>query len=1188
MYLKSIEVQGFKSFANKTVLKFNKGITGIVGPNGSGKSNVADAVRWVLGEQSAKQLRGSKMEDVIFSGTENRKPLGFAYVAITIDNADHKLPIDYDELTVARRVYRSGESEYLINGHSSRLRDVQELFFDTGIGKEGYSIIGQGQIDKILSGKPEDRRELFDEAAGIVKYKKRKIMAEKNLNIEKQNLYRVTDILTELEKQVGPLARQSEKAREYLKLRDELKTLDVRMYLSEYERLKNAFSEYTEKSKIAGEDMEQTRTQLEKARSEYDQIETELETCNARIDELKNRISQIQLNREKAESEIRLLKEQIRSEKATSGHYEERCSQIIGNIDDKKREAGQWEDELEKLTEKISALEDHKKDAEVQLASMNESIEKLRQAIEDKNSDVIEALNQSSGVKAKLQRYDTMLEQIQIRKSELNQRLLTIQSEAANREETLERYAEEQMALNERRENLQEKLEDFQKKGQDIQKRIDNCHETLNTKEQEYHRLSSKYQTLQGITERYEGYGNSIRRIMEQKKQTPGIIGVVADIIKVDKAYETAVETALGGSIQNVVTKDEKTAKIMIEYLKRNRFGRATFLPLTSIVSRSLPDKEKILKEKGVIGIASELVSHGPEFDGLAEYLLGRVVVADTMDNALKLARKNRYSLRIVTLEGESLSPGGSISGGTFKNTSNLLGRHREMEEMHRQMETLKNELSVLNRQTDEAHDEKRENKRRMTGIQEDLQELGLKSNTLYVHVNQLKASTASQTTVYEELSKEAAELKRQTSEINVFKNELLKEQSTYEQMKNDAENGMNSLNEKLEREIQIQQEFSEKASELGIDFSGYIQKQSFLNENRKRVLEEIEALEEEGKELAQRFEECQSVIREKEEKILETENQAKNILSGDASLDKELEILLNNRETMTAVQKRFFEKREGLSDRCSLLDKEIFRLEHLMTKCEEDRSKLSNYMWEEYELTFKSALELQNAYGEELSMEDIRRRINELKKEIKGLGNINLNAIEEYKDVSERYTTLKTQHDDLVEAEGKLTGIIQDLDQAMREQFRKNFVKIQENFSQVFGELFGGGKGTLELMEDEDILEAGIRIIAQPPGKKLQNMMQLSGGEKALTAIALLFAIQRLKPSPFCLLDEIEAALDDANVKRYARYLNNLTEDTQFIIITHRRGTMNAADVLYGVTMQEKGVSALVSVNLIENELTK
>ncbi|MDD3221519.1 MAG: chromosome segregation protein SMC [Clostridia bacterium] len=1188
MYLKSIELQGFKSFANKTILKFNKGITGIVGPNGSGKSNVADAVRWVLGEQSAKQLRGSKMEDIIFSGTENRKPLGFAYVAITIDNSDHKLAIEYDELTVARRVYRSGESEYLINGTVSRLRDVQELFFDTGIGKEGYSIIGQGQIDKILSGKPEDRRELFDEAVGIVKYKKRKAMAEKNLNIEKQNLYRVTDILSELEKQIGPLSRQSEKAKEYLKYRDALKILDVQMYLSEYSRLKESGTEYEKKISIAKADIESSQNDLEQAKADYAKMEGLLEECNSKIDTIKGKIADIQLSREKNESEIRLLKEQIRSVEASSGHYKERLQQIQEAVDDKNKTKSSYEEEEKSLTEKIMSLQDVKNQAEDQLDTMTGSIEKLRQAIEEKNGDIIEALSQSGSVKAKLQRYDTMLEQIQIRKSELNQRLIVLQSEAASRTKQLADYADEKETLDSKKTDLQTRLAEHQKKGQDIQARIDKCHESLTAKEQEYHRLSSRFQTLQGITERYEGYGNSIKRIMEQKKQVPGIIGVVADIIKVSKTYETAIETALGGSIQNVVTKDEKTAKIMIEHLKKNRFGRATFLPLTSITSRTLKERESLLNEKGVLGIASDLVEHAPEFTGLAEYLLGRVVVTDTMDNALKLAKKYRYSLRMVTLDGESLNPGGSISGGAFKNSSNLLGRHREMEEMQRQMEQLKTDLNLLNRQTDEAHDEKRENKRHISGIQEDLQEIGLRANTLYVNMNQLKSSESSQSNVYDELSAEDRELKRQTAEIDTLKAELIKEQESHEFTKKEAESAIEALSVKLEEEVNRQQKVSTQTSELGMDFSSYVQKQNFLKENLKRIVSEISSLLEESQQLNLQIDESQREITAKEAQISEMETQAQSIYKGDDAFKSELNEYVKSREEMSIKQKHFFEHREQLSDRCSLLDKELFRLEHLMEKCEEDRNSLSNYMWETYELTYNSALQLKPEQEKKQSIEEIRRNISELKKSIKALGNINLNAIEEFKEVSERYTTLKTQHDDLVEAEGKLTDIIHDLDAAMREQFQKNFTAIQENFNRVFKELFGGGKGTLELMEDVDILDAGIRIVAQPPGKKLQNMMQLSGGEKALTAIALLFAIQSLKPSPFCLLDEIEAALDDANVKRYARYLNNLTEDTQFIIITHRRGTMNAADVLYGVTMQEKGISALVSVNLIENELTK
>lgn len=1188
MYLKSIELHGFKSFANKTVLKFNKGITGIVGPNGSGKSNVADAVRWVLGEQSAKQLRGSKMEDVIFSGTESRKPLGFAYVAITIDNSDHKLPISYDELTVARRVYRSGESEYLINGHTSRLRDVQELFFDTGIGKEGYSIIGQGQIDKILSGKPEERRELFDEAVGIVKYKKRKQMAEKNLAAEKQNLYRVTDILSELEKQVGPLSRQSEKAKEYLKLRDTLKDLDIQMYLSEYARLKLSAAEFKEKVTIADNDLNDSQKALEAARKDYETVEGKLDLCNNEIDQLKNQIAEIQLNREKAENEIRLFEEQIRSDKNTSEHYEERKSQILQSITQKNADIEAWKQQLVDIDEKIAALQSKKEHAETDLTTMGGSIEQLRQAIENKNSDLIEALNQLGSSKAKQQRYDTMLEQIQIRKAELNQRLVTIQSESSNREQTLSQYEQEGTALKTRQAEIQTDLEKLQEYAQTIQQKINTLHDTLTQKEQMYHRLSSRFQTLQGITERYEGYGNSIRRIMEKKQEVPGIVGVVADIIKVNKAYETAIETALGGSIQNVVTRDEKTAKLMIEHLKKNRYGRATFLPLTSITSKSLPEKEKVLKEKGVLGLGNTLVQTDEAFRGLADYLLGRVVVADTMDNALKLAKKYRYSLRIVTLEGESLSPGGSISGGTFKNNSNLLGRHREIDELRIQMSELKKELAQVNKATDEAHDAKRENKRRITMYQEDLQEITLKINTLDVHIRQLRASESSQGLVYKELLKEAEELKRQTEEVLDFKKALKDEQETFEAKRFEAECTMNSLNERLDEETKRQQAHSEKTSQLGLDFSSYLQKQSFLKENCQRTFDEMAGLKNEQAEIEKQLIEIQTAIDEKNKKTDAMLNALDEKSLNDDELKQQLGQLQLEKEKMSVKQKRFFDLHEELSNRCSLLDKEIFRLNHSIETCEEERQKLSNYMWEEYEMTYHKAAEIYADKTEKISIPEVREQIKTLKKNIKALGNINLNAIEEYKEVSERYMTLKEQHDDLISAEEKLIGIIQDLDEAMRAQFKTNFVIIQENFNRVFAELFGGGKGTLELMEDADILEAGIRIIAQPPGKKLQNMMQLSGGEKALTAIALLFAIQSLKPSPFCLLDEIEAALDDANVKRYARYLNNLTEDTQFIIITHRRGTMNAADVLYGVTMQEKGVSALVSVNLIENELTK
>ncbi len=1188
MYLKTIELQGFKSFANKTVLKFNKGITGIVGPNGSGKSNVADAVRWVLGEQSAKQLRGSKMEDVIFSGTENRKPLGFAYVAITIDNQDHKLPMDFDEVTVARRVYRSGESEYLLNGSVCRLRDVQEMFFDTGIGKEGYSIIGQGQIDKILSGKPEERRELFDEAAGIVKYKKRKALAEKNLESEHQNLSRVNDILAELEKQVGPLSRQAEKAKAYLKLRDQLKLYDMVMYLSEYGRLKAQEKAYAEKEQIVSDDLDQSRKALEQVRIEYDQAQKELEVCETAIEAIQSANNELLVEKQKNEGQIHLLEEQIRGLGSSLLHFGERMDEISRQTASKKEELAGCDNEEKELDEKIARLSSRKASVQGDLEQMAASIEKLRRDIDDKNADIIEYLNDGAGLKARGQRYDTMLEQIQIRKAELSKRLITAQSEASGFEKKLADYRQESDDIQKSLAKLRDRLSRREAEGKEIQIRIDALHSQLSAKEEAYQRLGARYQTLQGIAERYEGYGGSIRRVMEQKKQNKGIIGVVADIIKVERQYETAIETALGGSIQNIVTQDEKTAKQMIVYLKQNRYGRATFLPLTSIVPRTLPNRDDVLKEKGVLGMANELILCDEAYRKLADHLLGRVVVAETMDEALRIARKYHYSLRIVTLAGESLSPGGSISGGAFKHSGNLLGRHREMDELKEQLAKLDGEIRRLTGQTDKAHDEKRENRRRVGEINEDIQSLTLKNNTLTVNIDQIGSSKERQQETFASLKRESDELKKQVEDINRLRSELEKEQGDLERSREAAQETVSSLSARLDEETAKEQAYRSKNSGLEVDVSGFIQKKDFISENKKRLHEELERLAEEKDATSEKIRETKEAEDERRQQIVSCEAAGERLDEAYSKGQAVFERHQKEKDRLSGIHKDFFDKREQLNDQCGLLDKELFRIQHMREKTEEDQAKLDQYMWDSYELTYNEVRRQAPADLDSYKKEETSRQISQLKQEIKGLGNINLNAVEEYDQVSERYEMLKTQHDDILEAENKLAGIILSLDEAMRRQFKENFAKIQANYDRVFKELFGGGKGSLELMEDADMLDAGIRIIAQPPGKKLQNMMQLSGGEKALSAIALLFAIQNLKPSPFCLLDEIEAALDDANVKRYARYLGHLTDDTQFIIITHRRGTMNAADVLYGVTMQEKGVSTLVSVSLIENELTK
>ncbi len=1188
MFLKSIEVQGFKSFANKMVFEFHKGITGIVGPNGSGKSNVADAVRWVLGEQSAKQLRGSKMEDVIFSGTESRKPLGFAYVAITLDNSDHQLAVEYDTVTVSRRVYRSGESEYKINGHNCRLKDVQELFFDTGIGKEGYSIIGQGQIDKILSGKPEERRELFDEAAGIVKYKRRKALTEKNLAEEQQNLSRVRDILYELEKQVEPLEKQSETARIYLKHRDTLKQYDANMYLLSFYQLKKDSAAIDEKMDIVSTQLKDSRENFEKIKSAYAQMEALMEQYDQKISQDQEICNQQALEKQRLEGGKNVLVSKTDGISSKEEQFDALILETETGIEAKKKISEESEKELKALEEELQELEQHKNSSEEALNSMSGTMTSLRDQIDSQNSDIIEFLNEAANIKGRMQRYETMQEQTQIRQSELNQKLIALQSEESSEGELVEAFKKEAQGIELELERLQAEQSACQKRAARISDDLMKCREAFNAAEKSFHEESARYQTLKNITERYDGYGVSIRKIMERKSDYKGIIGVVADIIHVSKEYEIAIETALGGSISNIVTDNEQTAKSMIQFLKKNRFGRATFLPLTSIRGRRADNADRICGEEGVIGLASDLIRVDSQFGHLADYLLGRVFIVDHIDHALALAKKYRYSLRIVTLEGESLNPGGSLSGGAYKNTGNLLGRHREMEELQKHVETLRKEGASLKQQINQLQSDKDSNKAAMEKNTAEESRLTLHQNTVRLRLKQVDESRGEHAKSIKDINRETAQIKTQQEQIRQFRQQLTAQMDELEAKKKNAEELVKSLTAKLEEISEQEKDFNSQTADMRIHYANQVQKKSFIRKSMDQNRSEIRHLQEKLADYrAQKavFGSEKDAIRRQ---IDETDVQIAALTEEMTKSQAVLRQKTDERSKYAAEHKTFFAKREELSETISQLDKEQFRLGSQKEKLEESRSQLSSYMWEEYGLTYQTARELSDDALQALPLAKLKKMTADVKGQIKALGNVNVNAIEEYKAVAERYETMKTQHDDMVEAEEKLAGIIEDLNSSMQKQFKEKFIQIQKEFDRIFKLLFGGGKGTLELADPENLLETGVIITAQPPGKKLQNMMQLSGGEKALTAIALLFAIQSLKPSPFCLLDEIEAALDDANVKRFAEYLHNLTKDTQFIVITHRRGTMNTADILYGITMQEKGVSTLVSVNLIENELGK
>lgn len=1184
MYLKSIEVNGFKSFANKIKLEFHNGITCIVGPNGSGKSNVADAVRWVLGEQSAKQLRGSNMQDVIFSGTESRKPQSFAYVAITLDNSDHQLNIDYTEVTVARRVYRSGESEYLLNGHACRLKDVNELFYDTGIGKEGYSIIGQGQIEKILSSKPEDRRELFDEAAGIVKFKRRKAIALKKLENERANMVRVTDILAELEKQVGPLEKQSEAAKQFLKLKEELKNYDVHIYILERETITQILTDLQEKIKIAETEFNEVSSKNETLKAQYVSIETKIEQMELHLEAKKAEFNHTKVQIGDIQGQINVLQEQIDNEKRNQETISERMKAVEAEIQQRELQKTELVQRQNEMNRELYDCENAKEKAKAELEALDQKMQEYRQTMEEKKGTIITLLNEKASYVAQEQRFQTMMEQNQIRKAELNQKLLKNKTEETAQQQLLEQCQKELEHFNTQKNQYEQDKKMFAVKLEELEAAFQKNQAQFIAKQQRYHAVHTRAESLKNLAERYEGYGTSIKKIMEQRSNRTGIHGVVADILKVKKQYEVAIETALGGSIQNVVTDTEQTAKQLIEYLKKNKFGRATFLPLNGISVRGSFTQKEALKETGVIGLASSLVEADECYRTLIEYLLGRVLVVDQIDHALAVARKYQYSIRIVTLEGELLNAGGSMTGGAFKNASNLLGRNREIEELEAEEKKLAKSLSDLQKTQKNCENKIAEIRLQKKQLEDAEQEIRLQITRIGMSQKQAEEKQEEILAQQSDMVRESNQIEQLLLELKQNCAQLQQKVTAIDQENQESESFVLEYQAMLEKEMKQREESAKMAETLSLQYANLSQSHQFINENMQRIHREMEKFQEERSTLQHRIGQSERIV---EEKIRETKtmnDQIEQQKQKEDLLEKEIAVAAEKKENFVHRQKGFFDEREELSSKLAALDKELFRLNNQKEKQEERLDAQTSYLWNEYELMPSEAMQMrQEGY---YNLTKLRKFANERKDQIKALGNVNVNAIEDYKEVLERYTFMKTQYEDLVQAERALVQVIEELDVGMRRQFQEKFEEIKVEFDQVFKELFGGGKGTLELIEGEDIIEAGIRIISQPPGKKLQNMMQLSGGEKALTAISLLFAIQNLKPSPFCLLDEIEAALDDSNVGRFSNYLHKLTKNTQFIIITHRRGTMVSADRLYGITMQEKGVSTLVSVNLIEQQL--
>ncbi|MCR4672924.1 MAG: chromosome segregation protein SMC [Lachnospiraceae bacterium] len=1187
MFLKSVELQGFKSFAQKQVFEFNKGITAIVGPNGSGKSNVADAVRWVLGEQSAKQLRSSRMEDVIFSGTDNRKPLGFAYVAITFDNSDHALNIEYDTVTVSRRVYRSGESEYRMNGNSCRLRDIQELFMDTGIGKEGYSIISQGRIDRILSGKPEDRRELFDEAAGIVKFKKRKALTEKNLEEERANLTRITDIIHELELTLGPLKKQSETAKKFLSLRDELKKYDANIYLMSFGKLKADAEKVEERLAIVNADIEERKAALEGIKDSYEEISALIDRYSEEIESIQAEDHEASLSLEKIAGRKQLSLAKRDSYSQDIARLDSEIASSSGGLEEKRALIEASEKEAEILSARCAELEKEIARISEGLAETRDNIARIRVEIDENSQTVITCLNEETVLSGRAKELEVLREQYEKQKEELLEKVEELRSSQDSSSELLmdlkSKASKTTVALT----KAKSEVIRLSTAADRISRDIADSWDLYNDNEKKLHEARAQYSALKSIAERYEGYQSSVRSVMEKKSEYPGIIGVVADIIHVGKKYETAIETALGGSISNIVTENEKTAKALIEYLKSGRLGRAVFLPVSAVKSERFEFPDEILSARGVIGPAVSLVTCSKKYEGIVNYLLGKVLVADNMDHALALSRSHDYSLRIVTLEGESLKPGGSISGGAYRKNSFLLSRGRRLEELTAEIDKYMGRDKELSERIENLQEEKSTNRSNYEEKQKALSELTIQDNNLRMELKQAEESkSASEDAIYN-FNADIEKTETKLSEIDSNQQALESDTAENAVKKATAEESVKTLGQDLGRLLEEEKSGSDRYGKISIDLAQEEQKLGFERQTLERLKGEEDSAESALGSKQDDLAKAREGISEAETELTALAQEELALNASREDIKQRLEDTMQQKASYTEQNRSFFERRESLSDDLANLDKEQFRLSSQKEKIEENRTALSNYMWEEYELTFRLAQPFADEELQGSSLTKLRKTADDLKKEIRNLGDVNVHAVEEYKERSDRYELLKSQHDDVVETEKKLVGIIRDLDRCMEQQFEEKFSSIQEQFSKTFSRLFGGGKGTLILSDPDDLLNTGVIINVQPPGKRLQNMMQLSGGEKALTAIALLFAILALNPSPFCLLDEIEAALDDANVKRFAEYLRDFTDETQFIVITHRRGTMNEADVLYGITMQEKGISTLVSVNLIEDKLS-
>ena len=1182
MNFKQIEMVGFKSFADPIKLTFSEGITAIVGPNGCGKSNVADAIRWVLGEQSSKNLRGTSMQDVIFKGTEKRKSLSFCEVSLCFDNSNKIFRSDFEEIVITRKLYRSGESEYMINRATCRLKDIIDMLHDSGIGKSGYSIIGQGKVEEIINSKPEDRRAIFEEAAGIAKFKSKKIESERKLDRTRDNLIRINDIISEIDRQLTPLKKQSDNAKIYLDLKEKLKNLEINAYIHQYDYASTNKQEIQLKIDGILEEMQLRQDEYDKTNESYNDIFNEVNNIDNVISTLRDKQLELTVNIEKQTGERNLILERLKN-------YESEKSRLTD-------EHAVWQEKLTQLNDELYNTETAIKNKQNTLYvssnkihELSEKYEKISHELslgeneaEETQKRIIDTLSKLGDVKAQISALNVEKSTYSENLKELSASIDNFKSKNSLNNINLKNSEHKLNKLNEEKNNLTSLVDELLKKQNVLNTNIKDLEVQVNEMSSNILSLGHRKKMLEDMQKEYEGFNGSVKRLLvdaEKNKQLKDkIVGVLASLIKVPSTYQTAIEMALGSGVQNIVTQSDENAKELINYLKLKEYGRVTFLPINTVKPRYF-DKmyTRLLNENGVFGLASELVSYDKNISNVVSSLLGTTVVVNNVTTAVNIAKQSGYAFRIVTLEGDIINPQGSITGGSKKaQVANLLSRESDIE-------TLEKNINILSNKKAEKVIEYNELVAKLTLITADLTD-----KTALLHKSEI--TYAAEQEVYKKYKDLSNDLENNINKIN---GEIGKTQQilrTVEDQLNKLSNEDVGVNER-----NIKSNVSQ-FSELRTQRDNYNIELTRLKVERAGLEGEILSLTQDKARLQIEIENANFKISEAKQLLSKINEQyemfSANISSSENTVDvseivKELEdVKLNlknldeNKIEYQAKLRLLEETRMNLSTEINRLQDKKYQQELNMSKIDTELETLQERVWTEYEITYASAL----PYKQE--MFDIKEgmlEINRIKREINKLGHINVNAIEDYKLLSERHGDLYNQAQDLIKAEDDLKKIIKELSNEMLTRFESEFNKINDNFGVVFKELFGGGKARLELVENDDILEAGVDIIAEPPGKKLSNITLLSGGEKALTAIAILFAILRLKPMPFCLLDEIEAALDEANVERFAKYLKRYSNETQFIVITHKKPTMEYSDVLYGVTMEEKGVSKIVSVKLSE-----